>query len=134
MGGCLRSRKEKRKKMTAKRACPECGEPIKGRADKKFCSDLCRNSYNNKLNADTTNYVRNVNNILRRNRRIMEELNPQGKISVPKSKLSAKGFDFGFFTNTYKNKDGEMYYFCYEYGYLPIKNDYYLLVKRKEGA
>lgn len=119
--------------MADKRACPECGEPIKGRSDKKFCSDLCRNAHNNKINADTTNYVRNVNNILKRNRRIIEELTPEGKASVPKSKLNAKGFDFGFYTNTFTNKNGDTYYFCYEYGYLPIKGDYYFLVKRKEG-
>ncbi len=118
--------------MTVKRACPECGEPIKGRADKKFCSDLCRNAFNNKLNADTTNHVRNINNILRRNRRIIEEMTPEGKASVHKNKLVDKGFDFGYFTSTYKNKNGDTYYFCYEFGYLPIKNDFYFLVKRKE--
>jgi hypothetical protein len=119
--------------MTTKKTCLDCGEPIKGRADKKFCSDLCRNSYNNKLNADSTNHVRNINNILRRNRRIIEELTPEGKASVHKSKLNEKGFDFNYFTNTYKNKNGDTYYFCYEYGYLPIKNEFYFLVKRKEG-
>jgi len=118
--------------MADKKTCLDCGEIIKGRADKKFCSDLCRNNYNNKLNADSTNYVRNINNILRRNRRTMEELAPEGKASVHKSKLTEKSFDFGFFTNTYKNKNGDTYYYCYEYGYLPIKGDYYLIVKRTE--
>ena len=112
--------------------CPECGEPIKGRADKKFCSDMCRNSFNNKLNSDTNNYVRNVNNILRKNRRILEELIPQETAKASKAKLSQKGFDFSFYTNVYTTKKGVKYYFCYEYGYLPIEGDYYFLVKRKE--
>jgi predicted nucleic acid-binding Zn ribbon protein len=30
-----------------KRFCLDCGKPVKGRADQKFCKDLCRNSYNN---------------------------------------------------------------------------------------
>jgi len=120
--------------MMEKRKCLDCGEIIQGRADKKFCSDLCRNNYNNKLNQDSTNHVRNINNILRRNRRIMEELAPEGKASVHKSKLTEKSFDFGFFTNTYKNKNGDTYYYCYEYGYLPIKGDYYLIVKRTEKS
>ena len=34
------------------RECLECGEPLKGRVDKKFCSDYCRNSHNNKVNKD----------------------------------------------------------------------------------
>ena len=118
--------------MTEKRICPDCGEPIKGRSDKKFCSDLCRNNYNNKLNSDTTNYVRNVNNILRRNRRIIEELTPDDKAKTHKSKLLEKGFDFGYYTNIYKTQKGVLYYFCYEYGYLPLENDFYFLVKRNE--
>jgi hypothetical protein len=120
--------------MTSKKTCPECGEIIKGRADKKFCSDLCRNAYNNKLNSDSTNYVRNVNNILRRNRRIIEEFNPSGTASVHKSKLVEKGFDFNYYTNTYKNQKGDVYFYCYDFGYLPIKNDFYFLVKKKERA
>ena len=39
--------------------CLECGTAIRGRADKKFCSDQCRNQYNNTLNRDANNYVRN---------------------------------------------------------------------------
>ena len=30
------------------KVCPECGEKIIGRVDKKFCSDYCRNAFNNK--------------------------------------------------------------------------------------
>ena len=119
--------------------CPECGEVIKGRVDKKFCSDACRNAYNNKQNADTTNYVRNINNILRKNRRILEDFisaapakEKEGTAKAPKEKLRAKGFDFNYYTNIYTTKKGVKYYFCYEYGYLPIEGDYYFLVKRKE--
>jgi predicted nucleic acid-binding Zn ribbon protein len=120
--------------MTEKRECLDCGEIIKGRADKKFCSDLCRNNYNNKLNQDNTNHVRNVNNILRRNRRIIEELAPEGKNTVPKSKLLEKGFDFTYFTNIHHTKNDTVYHYCYEYGYMPIKGDFYLLVKKTEKS
>ena len=73
--------------------CPECGAPIKGRIDKKFCSDLCRNAYNNKQNSDTTNYMRTVNNILRKNRRLLQEKveKGNGKANVHKEKLQEKG-------------------------------------------
>ncbi|MBS1647219.1 MAG: hypothetical protein JST67_07755 [Bacteroidetes bacterium] len=120
--------------MIEKRLCLDCQEPIKGRADKKFCSDLCRNNYNNKLNADSTNYVRNINNILRRNRRIMEELNPVDKTKVHKSKMLEKGFDFTYHTSLYKTQKGTIYYFCYEYGYLPLEHDFYFLVKRNNES
>ena len=35
------------------RKCLECGTVLKGRSDKKFCSDYCRNTYNNKVNRDS---------------------------------------------------------------------------------
>lgn len=115
-----------------KKLCPECGEPIKGRTDKKFCSDACRNVYNNRQKADTTNHMRNVNNILRRNRRILEELTPEDTAKVSRDKLIKKGFSFQYFTSIYTTKKGTVYYYCYDHGYLPIENDYFLLVKRKE--
>lgn len=111
--------------------CPECGEVIRGRTDKKFCSDLCRNSHNNKLNSDSTNYIRNVNNTLRRNRRILECMIPEETAKTTKDKLLQQGFNFQFFTNIYTTQKGKSYYFCYEYGYLPLENDFYFLVKRK---
>ena len=88
------------------KACLECGEKIVGRADKKFCSDYCRNAYNNNINKDSTNLVRNVNNALRKNYRILLELNPTDKTKTSKSKLLAKGFNFEYFTSIYTTKDG----------------------------
>jgi predicted RNA-binding Zn-ribbon protein involved in translation (DUF1610 family) len=29
--------------------CPECGEKTIDRTDKKFCTDYCKNAYNNKI-------------------------------------------------------------------------------------
>ena len=110
--------------------CLECGEKIVGRTDKKFCSDYCRNSYNNNLNKDSKNLVRNVNNLLRKNYRILEELNPEEKTRTTKSKLLSKGFSFEYFTSIYTTKTGTVYYFIYDQGYLPLEGDYYALVKR----
>lgn len=115
------------------KVCLECGEKIIGRADKKFCSDQCRISYNNKLNSDETNYVRNVNNILRKNRRVLMELNTTGKTRVAADKLKEKGFNFGYFTSTYTTKEGALYHFCYEQGYLEMDKNFYLLVVKKDG-
>lgn len=114
-----------------KRTCPECGEPISGRIDKKFCSDMCRNTFNNKQNADSTNYVRNITNILRKNRRILEE-NLQGdKTTIGRQKLIDKGFNFKYYTNINLTKNNHSYVFCYEFGYLPLDNDLILIVKKR---
>ncbi len=115
--------------------CTECGERLSGRADKKFCSDLCRNAYNNRLNSNETNYVRNVNNALRKNRRILQELLPAEEIAkCSRSRLLELGFDFSFFTSTFTNRKGETYYYCYEFGYLRLENDYFCLVRKKTFA
>ncbi len=118
---------------TVEKTCLDCGEKIIGRSDKKFCSVECRVSYNNKLNSNETNHMRNVNNILRKNRRILIEANPAGKTKISREKLNQKGFDFNYFTNIYKTKEGSIYYYCYEQGYLPIENNWYLLVERKDN-
>jgi predicted nucleic acid-binding Zn ribbon protein len=115
--------------VSAMQTCQECGEKIVGRADKKFCSDLCRNAYNNRLNADSNNLVRNINNALRKNRRILEAHCPDDKAKVSKSTLLREGFDFNYLTNVRNTQKGSTYYFVYEYGYLALENDAYLIVK-----
>jgi hypothetical protein len=112
--------------------CHECGTEFKGRADKRFCSDQCRTAYNNKQKSVENTYVRDVNNILKRNRKILLEFNPEGKNKVQREKLRAKGFDFSYFTSTYTTKDGAQYFFCYEQGYLVIEKDQCLLVVKKD--
>lgn len=113
------------------RTCLECAEKIVGREDKKFCSDNCRNAYNNKINKDSTNFMRNVNNKLRKNYRILAELNPEGKANITRNKLLSKGFDFEFFTNILETKTGNTYYFLYDQGYRSLENDYFMLVKKE---
>lgn len=116
------------------RECLSCGKTVKGRTDKKFCDDYCRNNYNNQLKSATTNLVRNINNALGKNRRILESMFGENEdiTKTTKDRLLQKGFQFKYFTNLYTNKKGNTYYFCYDLGYLPLDNDWYLLVKRKE--
>jgi hypothetical protein len=116
------------------RKCLECLIPFKGRADKKFCSDVCRTAYNNRINSEGNSYMKNVNNILRRNRRILTELNPYGKRRVTLDKLKDRGFNFNYFTSTLKTKDGVQYFYCYDQGYLPLEKEHCLLVVRKHPS
>jgi hypothetical protein len=111
--------------------CLECGDKIIGREDKKFCSDGCRNAYNNKINKDSTNFMRNINNKLRKNYRILRELNIEGKTKTTRSKLLSKGFDFEYFTNLLQTKTGNTYYFLYDQGYMALENEFYILVKKE---
>lgn len=111
--------------------CLECGERIQGRSDKKFCTDYCRNSYNNKVNKESKNLIRNTNNQLRRNYKILSELNTKGKTKVVRNTLAKHNFDFNLFTSIYTTKTGNVYYYLYDQGYLELDNDYYLLIKRE---
>lgn len=114
--------------------CLQCKKPLKGRSDKKFCDDYCRAAHNNELKSAANNYVRNVNNALGKNRRILESLLPNGEATVKSSrdKLMEKGFQFKYHTHLYSTKNGNTYFYCYDYGYLPLENNWYLIVKRNE--
>ncbi len=114
--------------------CLNCGNAVKGRADKKFCNDYCRNEYNNSLKASTTNLVRNINNALNKNRRILESTMkpPLDTAKQHMDKLMEQGFQFKYHTHTYTNKKGDTYFFCYDMGYLPLENNWFLIVKRRE--
>lgn len=118
--------------MEESKNCLECGKQVVGRMDKKFCSDACRNAYNNKAKAAATNYMRNVNNTLAKNRRILKSLNPEGKVKKHRDHLLKAGFNFDYFTNTYTTKAGDVYRFCYEQGYLLLDEGFVLLVERGE--
>jgi len=115
--------------------CLHCGKAIRGRSDKKFCDDYCRNNFNNQLKAHSNNYVRNVNNTLSKNRRILGSLLPSSEEinKTTKQQLLQQGFSFKYLTHTYVNKKGNTYFFCYDYGYLPLENDWYLIVEEKKN-
>lgn len=112
--------------------CLDCGDIIRGRIDKKFCSDQCRNNYNNKLNRDSNNYVRNVHGLLRRNRRILSDIYSDGKNKVHKDALSVLGYNFNYFTHIIEKANGEKYKYCFEYGYRELENDFLELLENKE--
>jgi len=92
--------------------CLECGETVTGRTDKK-------------------NLIRNINNRLKKNHKILTELNKTGKTKVTRTKLYDNGFDFNFFTSIYTTKTGNTYYYVYDQGYLSLENELFLLIKKE---
>jgi hypothetical protein len=79
------------------KTCLNCQEKIRGRADKKFCDDQCRNQYNNGMLRHVNNRMRNINNILKRNRRILAQFLEEENIK--REVLLANGFHFSYFTH-----------------------------------
>lgn len=116
-------------KEDEKRYCLNDGKEIIGRAGKMFCSDSCRNNYNNKQNKDATNLVRNINNKLRKNYRILQELNPNDRVKVERKLLKKKGFDFDFFTGVLTAKTGKTYFLIYDQSYQELEEDIFILIK-----
>ncbi len=100
--------------------CPVCDEQIKGRSDKKYCSDQCRSAANNNRKNIQEQQIKVTNKRLRKNRTILKTLCPIGKSTVRKTVLTEMGFDFSVFTSLYMPKSGNLYYLCYDYGFSPI--------------
>jgi hypothetical protein len=103
---------------TTLKNCPECGEVIRGRSDKKFCSPDCRTYFHNKHRGFETNMMRAINCVLQRNRRILMECaagSPNSR--VPVFSLQSRGFDFSFYTHCRPDRKGREVIFCYDYGY-----------------
>lgn len=108
------------------RKCLECNEVIVGRVDKKFCSEYCKSSYHYKQNRSKQDsvFIR-VDKILKNNRRILKSYNKVGKSTVRKNILIEDGFNPKYFTNYWKAKNNNLYLFCYEYGFMEIKEKGY---------
>jgi len=113
--------------------CVDCGAPLSGRSDKRFCDDYCRNHYNNKMKSGSNNLIRNINNALKKNRNILAGiLNAEDDTAkVSREKLLESGFLFKYGTHSYTNKKGNVYIYCYDYGYLKLDQDIILVVRLK---
>jgi hypothetical protein len=114
--------------------CLECGEIVKGRADKRFCTDQCRSQFNNKLNSDRVNLIRNVNFVLKKNRRIMEGILQNGAEvlkhkNIKRSVLLNSGFDFRYMTHRHITRKGDIYTYCYEFGYRELEENWFMIVR-----
>ena len=111
--------------------CMVCNEPLIGRVDKRFCSDSCRNHFHFRLKSYESHYLRRVNYILRKNRKILLRLCEKGYKNVPVSLLASSGFNFRYITNYSKSPEGSVVYFCYEIGYTPEPASGLKLIKKE---
>lgn len=111
------------------RKCLECGEPLVGRSDKKFCCDMCRNAWHNKTYRNNNAFMTQINNKLAQNRRILEKYYETGETKVSKVLLEEERFDFFYFTSFERNSSGKITYHCYEYSYSPV-NSYNFIILR----
>ena len=114
--------------------CQACGTILKGRTDKKFCNDFCRNRYHNQHRPSSDMLIRKINQVLLQNRRIIENMMPGGEemVRVGRDQLLQEGFRFSHLTHERKNNRGATYRYCYDYGYLTLDDQWVVLVKKRE--
>ena len=99
--------------------CPNCEEEVVGRVDKIFCTPYCKSSYHYKIDLEKDeNLFRKIDKQLKLNRRLLKLYNKSGKAVVRKEELLKEGFNPKYFTNYWKNQKGEVYLFCFEFGFL----------------
>jgi len=114
---------EKSPTMNNTRNCLLCGHPVRGRSDKKFCNDYCRNGYNNARSARDQVLVRQVNGVLQRNRRILAALLSEAPTArVLREELLLRGFQFHYATHSLK-RQGQVYRCCYEFGWTELPEE-----------
>lgn len=106
--------------MTQKqRYCLACQQELQGRADKKYCDPYCKSAwhYQQKQKANSSFYTR-VDKQLKTNRRLLKAYNKAGKATIRAEILIQQGFNPEFITHYWKNKQGDVYLFVYEFGFL----------------
>lgn len=113
--------------------CLDCNKEIEGRSDKIFCDDQCRSSYHYKKNkAQKISLYKEIDRQIKLNRKLLRHFNQAGKAVIRKDKLLVAGFNPKYFTHYWKNQKGDVYLFCYEFGFLAKtehKTDKYVLVR-----
>lgn len=120
--------------MLISKVCPECGSPVAGRSDKRFCSDGCRNMLHNRERQQQVAAVRSVNQILFRNRLILLAAVESSRSRVPLAYLKSKGFNFHFFTHQVQTPSGGTAIFCYDVGYRQESSNLLALLKEDDTS
>ena len=104
--------------------CIACGESIEGRIDKIYCSDYCKSAFHYRKNKNKEkNLFQKIDEQLKVNRRLLTHFNKAGKAVIRKEELLKAGFNPKYFTHYWKNKKGDVYLFCYEFGFLERKEN-----------
>lgn len=111
--------------------CPVCTDSFVGRSDKKYCSDYCRNVFNNQLHSESGKEMRKTNRILRKNREILDKYLMMGTSKVSLFSIISEGFQLTYFTNLHKGMKGDEVYFCYDLGYHLAPNQIIEIISKK---
>ncbi|MFT7085869.1 MAG: putative nucleic acid-binding Zn ribbon protein [Vicingaceae bacterium] len=101
--------------------CPICNSQIKGRKDKIFCSPNCKSIQQYEVKREKEQLFFQVDAQLKANRKILKKYNKTGKTTLRRQVLHQEGFDPNYFTHFRKTAAGDVYFYCYDYGFLKIE-------------
>lgn len=118
--------------------CKNCGkriDPKKGRADRKYCDERCKNQYHNARNNEENSEVQRIELILRKNHRILKKMFlRKDRDEIERERLLKEGFHFDFHTHHVISKTkGYEYTFSFGYGFRELpQGGRYKIVKAFE--
>ena len=113
--------------------CQHCTSKMTGRSDKKFCSVKCKNDFHKQLRTFNKNVLSKIDGILHRNYAILVEITNQQKhnnIKVPRLQLDKAGFNFNYFTGTYKNRQDKTYHYVYDFAWMKFSTQEILITHK----
>jgi len=133
------------------RKCRDCGAQLgPGREDRQYCDSACKTNFNNRRRREQQkgeetsaerqlpelsipDYITRIQEILLNNRKILEGLCDEdraGRIRV--RNLIGRGFNTKFYTSEAEpTETGNVYRFCFEYGYREDENGMAIVICRK---
>jgi len=141
--------------LTDERTCKDCGAVLgAGREDRQYCDDGCRTNFNNRKRRETQKsqvnlpdtvtgaitpvltvpeYITRIQDILLKNRAILETLCDKDKPRrISLRDLYGKGFNNKYFTSEADpTETGNIYRFCFDYGYCQVDDKLAIVVCRK---
>lgn len=109
--------------MDTERRCRSCEELLSGRVDQLYCNEHCRSAFHYKKKKSKVTLFRRIDNQLKLNRRLLQHFNPGGKATIRTEELLKAGFDPKYFTHYWRNPQKQVYFFCYDQGYLKLNEN-----------
>ena len=97
--------------------CLQCGAPLYGRRDKRFCSQDCKDRYHYALQADSRRYRRRVLVNLEQNYALLDELVESGVSEVSRIDLVVQGFKPGLVTGYTRRRGAQDELRCFDISY-----------------
>ena len=68
---------------------------------------------------------------LKTNRKLLKQFNKTGKTTLRREVLHQLGFNPNYFTHYWRNDKNQVYFFCYDYGFLKLEENHANEIKKK---